>query len=425
MKKSIAAFIAALTVISAVGTVYAASKYSSDDLKALAVALHGKAEMSKEQDVNGDGNIDVFDLIAMRKTFTASTGEFTETTVPVSSETVRTVGRNYTSGDITWLVHCGSAVEFTVTGRSASVEMAGDNSISKSPDFRSRFAILVDGKVILDDTMGEKSRIIEIFKGDEKRTATVKIIHLSEANQGAVGVKSITADSDSPTPVVPTADKKYRIEFIGDSITCAYGVEGKNQYESFKTTTENFMKSYAYLTAEKLDMDYSAVSYSGFGIISGYTGNGVINATSLVPPLYEYIAGGNYYKPWDFSKKNDVVVINLGTNDSSYCGTNKDRMSAYRTDYAKFLEKVRKYNPNAYIICTLGTMGGTELYPYLEGAVEDYVKASGDEKITCYQSAVQDMQNDGLGSDWHPSEVTHQKCASVLSEKICAVLGIE
>ena len=46
-------------------------------------------------------------------------------------------------------------------------------------------------------------------------------------------------------------------------------------------------------------------------------------------------------------------------------------MTSYRTEYAKFLAQVRKCNPDAHIICTLGTMGATELYPYLEGAVED------------------------------------------------------
>lgn len=426
MKKITAIAAAMAAAISLAGTsVFAAQKYTSDDLKGLARSLHGTAAMTEGQDVNGDGIVDVFDLISMRKSLSASTGEFVTSTFPVNDTTVRTVGRNLASGGTYWLVHSGSAIEFTVNARSAEVELAGDSSINNSPDYRSRYAVLVDGEIIADSTMSEKTKKIELFSGDKSRTAKVKIIHLSEANNGAIGVNSITTDSDSAAPIVPAADKKYRIEFIGDSITCAYGVEGKDQYEGFKTTTENFMKSYAYLTAEKLDADYSAVSYSGFGIVSGYTSNGSRNSTSLVPPLYEYIAGGNYYKEWDFSKPNDVVVINLGTNDGSYCGKDTAKMTSYRTEYTKFLEKVRKYNPDAYIICTLGTMGVTELYPYLEGAVEDYIKAMGDEKITCYQSSVQDMNNDGLGSDWHPSPVTQQKSAAVLTDKICQVLGIE
>lgn len=428
MKKKLLSALAVVTAVSAVSTTaLAARRYTADDLKSLAQALHGTASVTEEHDVNGDKVVDVFDLIAMRKALSASTGEFAKTTVPASEAYVKFTGRNLAEDGVTWLVHSGSAVEFTVSGKSAQVELAGDSSISNGADYRSRFAVLVDGEIILDSTMDEKSKTVELFSGTASRTATVKVIHLSEANNGAVGVKSITVDSDSAVPVAPVPDKKYRIEFIGDSITCAYGVEGKDQYENFKTTTENFMKSYAYIVAEKLDADYSAVSYSGHGIISGYTSDGTINTDSLVPPYYEYIGkNGTYKKPWDFSAKpNDIVVINLGTNDNSYCQGDEDKMNAYRKEYAAFLEKVRANNPDAYIICTLGTMGCTELYPYIEGAVSDYQAASGDKKVMSYQSAVQDMQNDGLGSDWHPSEVTHKKSAAVLADKICQVLGIE
>ena len=102
---------------------------------------------------------------------------------------------------------------------------------------------------------------------------------------GAVGVKDISAVSDRSDAVIPEKEKALSIEFIGDSITCAYGVEGSNSYEPFRTTTENFMKSYAYLTAQKLDADYSAVSYSGYGVLSGYT-SGDINTDSLIPDCY-------------------------------------------------------------------------------------------------------------------------------------------
>ena len=42
----------------------------------------------------------------------------------------------------------------------------------------------------------------------------------------------------------------------------------------------------------------------------------------------------------------------------------------------------------------------------------------------CYQSAIQN-QADGIGSDWHPSEITQQKSAYVLADKICQALGME
>ena len=41
---------------------------------------------------------------------------------------------------------------------------------------------------------------------------------------------------------MPTENKKYKIEFIGDSITCAYGIEAKAPNEYFDTRTQNFEK---------------------------------------------------------------------------------------------------------------------------------------------------------------------------------------
>ena len=275
--------------------------------------------------------------------------------------------------------------------------------------------------------MTEKEKTVSLFSGDSARLAKVKVIHLSEANNGAVGVSAIKVNSDVKAPVNPTPESDLRIEFIGDSITCGYGVEGETAYEGFKTTTENFMKSYAYLTAQKLGAEYSAVCYSGHGIISGYSNDGTINADSLVPPYYEqYSKKSDYSEKWDFENApNDVVVINLGTNDSSYIKGDTERSETYAEQYAEFLKTVRSCNPDAYIICTLGTMGGEELYPYIQKAIEQFQSETGDERITSYLSTVQDFNADGVGSDWHPSAKTQQKSAYVLADQICQALGIE
>ena len=427
MKKRIASLIAALAVTAAGTTAYAAKAWAPADLKSLGSFLLGASETGSA-DLNDDNVSDIFDMIAMRKSLISSVGDYKETTVPATEEYVKLINRNVISDGVTWLVQSGAATEFSVArAKTVSVTIKGDSSVNNGEEHRPRYAILVNDEPVLTECLSEKEKTVKVLDSDTPTDAVIKVIHLSEANNGPVGVGSITVGSDSALPIIPTSQKPLHIEFVGDSITCAYGVEGKDQYENFKTTTENFMKSYAYLVAEKLDADYSAVSYSGHGIISGYTSDGKKNVDSLVPPYYEYVAKSDEYKKeWDFTKKpNDIVVINLGTNDSSYCGQDEEKMNEYRTEYAKFLETVRKCNPDAYIICTLGTMGCTELYPYIEGAVSDYQKASGDKNIMSYQSAVQDMQNDGLGSDWHPSEVTHKKSAAVLSDKICQVLGIE
>ncbi|MCM1314816.1 MAG: GDSL-type esterase/lipase family protein [Alistipes senegalensis] len=420
--------ILSLTAVSALvcTSVYAAG-YKPADLKNLGNAILGKGEVTAEMDLTGDKIVDVFDLVAMRKYFT-STGEFTETTVPATEDYVKYTGRNYYDGKSAWLVQSGSAVEFTVSAKSAEVTITGDHSINNDEKYRPRYAVIIDGEIVLDEVLNEKSKTVKLFDEKVSRTADVKIIHLSEANNGAVGVSEIKTVSDSPAPVVPVPEKELSIEFIGDSITCAYGVEGKSAYENFSTTTENFMKSYAYLTAKKLNADYSAVSYSGHGIISGYSEDGKINTNSLVPSYYkDYGSLNDYAKPWDFTKKpNDVVVINLGTNDYSYVSKDFDnRSQEYVDGYVEFLETVRECNPDAYIICTMGIMGGQEMCPLIEQAVSDFSKKNNDKKIMSYESPIQNFNDDGIGSDWHPSEVTQQKNAYILADKICNALGME
>ena len=340
-----------------------------------------------------------------------------------TKENVKIIGRYYQEKDITWIVQSGSALEFYLTGKSAEVVLAGGNSIYNDANYRPRFGVYVDDEIIEDTTMSELELTITLFKESTEKKAKIKVMMLSEANNGGIGIKSININSCNEKPIKATEKKKLSVEIIGDSITAAYGVEGANQYENFKTTTENFSKSYAYLTAKKLDADYSAVCYSGHGIVSGYS-TGEKNAELLVPEVYTRISkNSDYPGEWDFeNNQNDVIVINLGTNDLNYVKAEPEtRNDEFIQEYANFLTLIRKKNPKSYIICTVGIMGGgDEIYPLIVKAVE----LVGDEKISSYKSNTQNM-NDGLGSDWHPSLKTQTYNSYVLSDKICNAIGVE
>lgn len=427
MKKKIIAIAAALSTASALlcGTVCAA--INTSDIENLRDAIFGIATITSNDDVNSDGVIDSFDMCMFRKN-SRSTGNFTEQNYAATESNVKLIGRTYRDDDTTWLVQSGSAVEFTLTGKTAEITLAGDDCISNGEDYRPRYAVFVNDELLVDSTMSKSEESITLFDSTASQTAKIKIIHLSEAMNGAIGVKNIKVNSDSISPISPTAKKDLCIEFIGDSITCAYGVEGLSNSESFKTTTENFMKSYAYLTAKKLDADYSAVCYSGHGVISGYTSSGDINTDSLIPTCYGLVGKlSDYAYDWDFSSsENDVVVINLGTNDSGYVTATdtESRSTEFIDGYVDFLKMIREKNSEAYIICTLGTMGCEDVYKLVEQAVSKYSDTTGDLRIMSYQSVTQNSA-DGYGSDWHPSAVTQQNSAYVLADKICQALGMD
>ena len=350
----------------------------------------------------------------------ASKGEeMREATVVPTAENVRVIGRTYEEDGTLWLPQSGSAIEFLANAAHIALEVVGDGSVSSAPDQCPRFAVLVNGEVVVDDTLDESSRIVEVPLGGLAEDAVVELIHLSEANSGAVGVRGITVDSAGEGTVAPTDTKDMSVAFVGDSITCAYGVEAMSNDDPFRTTTQNFMKSYAYLTACELDADYETVCYSGYGVVSGWSGDGRRNESMLLPPLYELVVAG-HKQTWDFAAHpRDVVVVNVGTNDFTYTGTDKARMQEFSQGYAALLGRIRELNPESLIICTLGTMWGSEaLYPALEQAVQDHANRTGDARIVCYLSDPIDEASDTVVLNGHPDEEGQRKIASQLLDVI-------
>lgn len=391
---------------------------------ALALSIVGLPACSRQKDVEADGEAVVTPADEQADAVEEPPVlEPRELAVKPTEKNVRLVSRTFADDDATWLAQSGSGVEFAAAATRVQVEIVGDDNVENDPDLRPRFAVLVNGEVVLDDTLSERDRTIEVLETEDETDAVVEVMLLSEANRGIVGVRQIMVESAAETPVTPTGAKPLSIEFIGDSITCAYGVEAGSADEPFRTTTENFMKSYAYLAAQSLDADYSTTCYSGYGIVSGWSADGSRNDTMLMPPVYDLVADGHDWA-WDFSAHaHDVVVINLGTNDSTYTGMDEDRMWEFSQGYADFLAHVRTCNPDAYLVCTLGTMEGEWLYPYVEQAVESFKASTGDARVTCYRSDPIDMGADGCGTGGHPNAITQRKSADTLVEVVRAVLA--
>ena len=354
-------------------------------------------------------------------TTTTAAPEPEKTTFLPDSTNVKLIGRTLTENDTLWLAQSASAVEFTCKGTHASVDIKGDGAALGAADSRARFAVYVDGKRVLDEMVDAYDKTYDIFDYDTEKEATVKIIKLSESTNSAFGISGITITGSGD--VAPTPEKNLKIEFIGDSITCAYGVDDEDRDHHFSTETEDATKSYAYKTAEALDADYSMVSYSGHGIISGYTTKEK-NTSNLVPPVYEqftktYGSSSSYFTettPWDFSKfVPDYIVINLGTNDYSYTASKKEKKAEFVEGYKEFLKMVRKDNPDSFIICSLGIMGAN-LYASIEKAVAEYSEETGDTNLAPFYFSSQDGEKNGIAADWHPTEGSHQDAADALVE---------
>ena len=345
---------------------------------------------------------------------------------------VRPLGRTCQLPDCLWLCFSGSGAEFTFHGSRCEVTIAGDdNACLSGRDDLVRIAIYVDGVRVVDDMVDSAEKTHTVLEAEAPRDVVVRIVKLSETAMSTCGVSGISVDD--PNGIRPTPASARRIEFIGDSITCGYGMDDEVPEHHFSTTTEDVTRAYAYRTAEMLGADYSLVSISGYGIISGYTATGEEKITAQQLPEFYGKLGfsyGTFHKQivadalWDFSAfRPDLVVINLGTNDDSYTLGRPEREEEYRAAYVAFLKVVRKNNPDAVILCTLGIMGD-RLYPTVVQAVADYTAETGDANIRTMKFDVQ-LPDDGYTADWHPTVVTHGKAAERLTAEIRRVMGDE
>ena len=345
--------------------------------------------------------------------------------IPLDKTNVKLLGRALVRDDILRLTLSGTGCEFTFTGCKLALTVGVDNDCFN--DGRRcnmpRIAILCDGRIIVKKLIEQRSERFDIVSSETPVTKTIRIVKLSECAFSHAEVSP--AETDDGAVIAPTADKPLKIEFIGDSITCGYGVDDSNLQSEFSCEAENAMKSYAYIAADLLGADYSLFSYSGYGIISGYSGDGVRNTRELLPPYYES-CGFSYSSvngtklqdiPWDFSAfVPDIIVLNLGTNDNSFCAFHNEAYREFEDSYLAFLKVVRRCNPNAHIICSLGIML-TEPLPYIENAV----KRLGDSNVSVFRYT---MQNGllGFGSNWHPSEDTQRRAGEELAEYIKSIL---
>ena len=339
------------------------------------------------------------------------------TVYSAEKENIKPLGRTYYENGIRYFSHSGSGIEFTCKGEYVIINLVDDSEGKYPGGHKARFAIYKNGFLIVDSILTENEKTQHITLDGYETQTTIKIIKLSEAQYSSMGVGDIAVYGKEK--IMPTAQKDIKLEFIGDSITCGYGIDEVNEYGYFSTATENFTKTYAYLTAENLGADCNAVCFSGFGVYSGYTSNGRINSEDIVPNYYDkscFLYGGREII-WDFSEyQSDVVIINLGTNDASYCADSIGGRQEFTRRYTEFIRQVRQYNPYAHILCVLGDMNNS-MYSCIEQAVSNYINSSFDNNVSAMTLTYKMGEND-IVINGHPGYMSNICAADELTVKI-------
>ena len=223
----------------------------------------------------------------------------------------------------------------------------------------------------------------------------------------------------------PPALPARTIEFIGNSITCAYGNEDTYEGDHFQYETENHYFGYAQLAARALHARAHIVARSGIGAYRHYNGPKSGTPSTSMPVQYEYTIyatdaslrqpGTLEAERWDFSRFTpQVICINLGTNDLS---THNYDERLLKQGYQQLLKMVRHNNPKAKIAFLCGSMlGGKELgiCQRILNEVADEARHAGDKEIYRFDFTPSDGSLK-YGADYHPSIWQHEKMAAELT----------
>ena len=232
----------------------------------------------------------------------------------------------------------------------------------------------------------------------------------TEGEDGATTVKDFEVAAGEAF-LSPPARPARRIEFFGDSITSGMGDEAPDDGPDNRGEDKNNFMAYDAITARNLDAELHVTSQSGIGIMVSWF-------PFVMPQFYNQLnAVGRNGTRWDFSTWTpQVVVINLFQNDK-WLVDSEHRLVPEPSDeqrvqaYVDFVSSIRAVYPQAFIVCTLGSMDATQPGSKWPGYVTTAVaglKQRGDQRIDTLF-----FEFTGFGA--HPRLRHHQAMADKLT----------
>ena len=336
---------------------------------------------------------------------------------------VRYLGRvNPATKELTWP---GTGVSFTFEGTSASIGLASITGTNSAD-------LIIDGgePTVISNVEGSSiSTPADLPQGNH----SVVLRKRSEANFGSIFLGDISTDGTLTTTTAPSR----LIEFIGDSITVGYGLDGTLPCTN-TAALEDAPLTYAALAADQLGADYSLVAWSGRGIIRNYVTT-TTDTSPIMPELYTRYGANDADDSYPFPSTAipQAVVINLGTNDFSYIAYDANGNAyaarppldadAYTAAMVNFtVGAVQSHYPDAEIFIMSSPLL-SDTFPTAEDAQKSTQTAALKEAVAQIGNKAHFVewptQGSDVGCDYHPNAATHAAEASVLAQAVGEVLG--
>lgn len=338
----------------------------------------------------------------------------------------------------------GSGLEWNAQGSELWIEVEADYD-----SYEPWIGIFVNGVPVSRRMVTAGRHWVCVFRGMSADTVkNVLVVKDSQAMSGdpecCLQVTAVRFDG----MFQPVADKPYRIEFVGDSITSGEGAIGAAAEADWIPMWFSATDNYAAMTAAALGAEHRILSQSGWGVLTGWDND----RRSNLPAYYEQVCGvltgarnerlgarrANDFAAW----QPDIVVVNLGTNDGGAFdspawrdpGTgesfrmrrngdgsmHEEDVASFERAVREFLVKLRRFNPGAYVVWAYGMLG-TPMLPAIERATGDYRAQTGDERVAVVR--LPEMTADTVGARSHPGKRAHEAAAVALAAALRPLLG--
>ncbi len=210
---------------------------------------------------------------------------------------------------------------------------------------------------------------------------------------------SVTLDG-TISETTPAKNDLY-IEFLGDSISCGWGIMGNydGTYESQDGT-----QAYPYRLATRLNADYSILALSGRGVIYG---------SPNFDKNYLHASPSRSTAEHDFARQADIVIINLGTNEEG----NNASASDFGAGYLRLLETIfQKNGDDCAVYCLYGAMNSA-YSARIHEAVNAYLASHTNAKI--YTLQLERSTTPGGSPTWgHPGFGDNTKYLFAIEAKL-------
>lgn len=300
---------------------------------------------------------------------------------------------------------CEVRLRFRGTGVTALMDTGWANRFRVRVDQNPKTDAIVKGKT------GEETYVLahDLTPGEHE----LSLVRLTEAGFGEWHVKSLAVQGGEVLPRARPSER--RIEFIGDSITCGAGNTGPTAQCPLDQNTEDSTVSYAGLTADLLHASYTNICYSGRGVYR--------DAKGFTSHPMTLLWTRTFVQRRDFPWKPealvpDVVVVNLGTNDTAL-SYERDR---YLSAQATFYKTLRKAYPEAHVVYAVGARKTTANVQQARADLRHFVSSLGQGSNASFLAWEAASAEERDGCAFHPGLLSHERMAASLAAHLRTTL---